>query len=90
MSNSLNCIEYQKKVRTLLFNLNDHNGGWSKHSNFQTMQFDLLGFAFPEFLASKTFTELSGERRKEIFDQYNDLKETLDLLHNFFPKLECD
>ena len=82
MSNQTTSNEYQKEVSTLILNLEDFND----NNGFQTMELDLLGFAFPEFLASERFAELPGTRRKELFSQYEQLKLALIYLHDFFDE----
>jgi hypothetical protein len=47
------------------------------------INYDLLAFAMPELIAGKTFIDLPGERRKELFDQFATLRSVLDLLANF-------
>ena len=80
MSNQPTSSEYQKEVIKLIDNLEGFNDDYG----FQTMELDLLAFAFPEFLASERFAKLSGVRRKELFSQYEQLKLTLLFLHDFF------
>ena len=80
MSNQPAIIDYQKKVKTLLFQLETSN----ENEGFTEMEFSLFEFAFEELLASNKFGELPGEERVKIFNTYKEMSRVFEYLQMFF------
>lgn len=57
--------------------------------NYFEINYDLMAFAMPELIGSKTFIELPSERRKSLFDQFAILRSVLNLLDEFVTEHNC-
>jgi hypothetical protein len=57
--------------------------------NYFEINYDLMAFAMPELIGSKTFIELPSERRKDLFNQFAILRSVLNLLGEFVTEHNC-
>jgi hypothetical protein len=73
---------FQKDLETLLSTIRSAG----EEDGFYNFKDDLMELAFTEFVASKWFAEASGERRKDLFTQYEMLGWFLNHVGKFVNK----
>lgn len=81
----VNSPEFDKAIKFLIYFLQ----GFYEQDAFGEMNTDLLQLAMTELIVSNTFSNLPEARKRELFDQYNDLRMLLERLDIFLTEHPC-